>query len=122
MQAFNPTLPLPLALPRSYGVSTYFAAESIEDLGARGVGHPVLARIAELTRLNRVPGDKGVKSAFLSLIAVAKARGDEAAVQSTRVSMRNNNISNPPRATPTVDTSVSVPLLPTTPQQLQPQL
>ncbi|MEW5305202.1 MAG: hypothetical protein WDW38_002095 [Sanguina aurantia] len=107
-----------------YGVSTYFAAESIEDLGARGVGQPVLSRIAELTRLTRPAGDKGVKSAFLALIAVAQARGDDAAVQSTRVSMRSNNISTPfrtPVAAAAAAANAATPSAPAVPE-LQPQL
>jgi len=62
-----------------YQLSTYFASEVIRDLAGRGAPTPLLMRIAEITKLQRAPGDKGVKSAYAEIAYSLQKRGSEEA-------------------------------------------
>eukprot|EP00955_Chlamydomonas_euryale_P034648 349855-Chlamydomonas_euryale.AAC.6 len=57
-----------------FRVAPYFAKETIADLGAQGVHPKLLLRIAELTKLQRGPGDKGVQHAYKAVVDVTGAR------------------------------------------------
>lgn len=72
----------------AYGVSTYFASDAIELLAKAGVDPAALSRVAELNQMNRQPGDKGVKAAYLRLLEVLEARKEDVAAKMARTTLQ----------------------------------
>lgn len=52
-----------------FQVSTYFAREVIADIAPLNTPAPILYRLAELTKLQRGPSDKGTRQAYQELIS-----------------------------------------------------
>ena len=58
-----------------FQVSTYFGKETVAELAPLGTPAAVLLRVAELCKLQRGVGDKGVRSAYAEVVDVLEARG-----------------------------------------------
>lgn len=77
MQRPEPILAL-FGNQKRFQVATYFAEEVIRRLAPMGVPAPWLMRVAELTKIQRGPADKGVRMAYKTLVEELSARGQEA--------------------------------------------
>ncbi|KXZ49427.1 hypothetical protein GPECTOR_21g653 [Gonium pectorale] len=72
----------------AFALSTYFAAEMVEKLAARGAEVPLLVRVVELFRARRPAGDKGVAAAYHRLLAALRERKDEAAAKAANAALK----------------------------------
>ncbi|EFJ52543.1 hypothetical protein VOLCADRAFT_103033 [Volvox carteri f. nagariensis] len=72
----------------TFALSTYFAAETVDQLAAEGAEVALLTRLVELFRAKRPPGDKGVAAAYHRLLRVVKERKDEAATKAAAAALK----------------------------------
>ncbi|GIL68073.1 hypothetical protein Vafri_21387 [Volvox africanus] len=84
----------------TFALSTYFAAETLEQLAAQGAELALLTRLVELFRSKRPAGDKGVAAAYHRLLAVVRERKDEGATKAATAALKEYLMAPPVEVPP----------------------
>ncbi|GLC41235.1 hypothetical protein PLESTB_001084400 [Pleodorina starrii] len=95
-----------------FALSTYFAAEMVEELAPEGADAALLDRLVELFRAKRPAGDKGVVVAYRRLLDVLRSRSDEAAAKAVSAALKEYLQETPAGPVPA---TLTVPATPTVP-------
>ncbi|KAG2422423.1 hypothetical protein HXX76_016038 [Chlamydomonas incerta] len=72
----------------AFALSTYFAADMVDLLGAAGAETALLTKLIELFKAKRPAGCKGVAAAYHRLLALMRERKDETAATAAAAALK----------------------------------